>query len=354
VGLSNPTRNWQQQGSFISKVTPPGAEPDVGPLCCASWNCAWTPLILGALQQLMQPTSWDTTNPAVLNEVLAQANKLIARFGANPVCPPPSVASQVWVAQRGNDTVVRLNTDLLIIAPPLMLPGGSAPVGVAKAGSEIWVSCSGSNIIRRYDSFGNHLSPDIGDSSLSSPGLMETVGSEVWVTNPPAQSISRFRFDGSLAGVTTVSITEPVWGLHASGDFVYATEQAAGDPSLGQPLRFAADGLSGVGLLACANVGTPDDWMHQMRGCALSSFFTLWICSSAANYILNYNQATQHCINHFTDGRLDVPFDVEPVGGLMWVTNQGGNSISVFHGDQTPFALFADTSLNQPSGICVL
>jgi hypothetical protein len=354
VGLNNGVRNWQQQGSFISRATPPGAEPDIGPLCCASWNCAWTPLILGALQQLMQPTSWDTNDPAVLSTVLAQSNKLLARFGANPVCPPPTVANQVWVVQHGNDTVVRLNTNLQIVAPPIVLPGGSSPIGVAKAGSEIWVSCNATNLIRRYDAFGNHLSPDISDPSLDGPFLMETVGSEVWVTNPKTPSISRFRTDTSLAGVINLAGSLPPWGMYYNGVTVFATGQFDADPSNGDLYTFSAAGVPGPGLPACAAVGTPLDWMHCMRGLVVAPPGTLWICSSCANYILNYNQGTGHCINHFTDGFLNVPFDIERVGGVVWVTNQGGNSISVFDGTQAPVALFSDASLNQPSGICLL
>ena len=66
-----------QRGSFISKVPLPDSEPDAAATFTVTLSQAWRPVMLGALMQLMQPSSWDTTDPTALALVLARSFKLI-------------------------------------------------------------------------------------------------------------------------------------------------------------------------------------------------------------------------------------------------------------------------------------
>ncbi len=66
-----------QRGSFISKVPLPDTEPDAAATFTVTLSRAWRPVMLGALMQLMQPSSWDTTDPTALALVLARSFKLI-------------------------------------------------------------------------------------------------------------------------------------------------------------------------------------------------------------------------------------------------------------------------------------
>src|ERR1035437_4654302 len=69
---------WRyQRGSFISKVPLPDTEPDAAATFSVTLSQAWRPVMLGALMQLMQPSSWDTTDPTALALVLARSFKLI-------------------------------------------------------------------------------------------------------------------------------------------------------------------------------------------------------------------------------------------------------------------------------------
>src|SRR5665647_3815914 len=68
---------WRQRGSFISKVPLPDTEPDAAATFTVSLSQAWRPVMLGALMELMQPSSWDTTDPTALALVLARSFKLI-------------------------------------------------------------------------------------------------------------------------------------------------------------------------------------------------------------------------------------------------------------------------------------
>jgi hypothetical protein len=66
-----------QRGSFISKVPLPDAEPDDAATFTVTLSRAWRPVMLGALMQLVQPSSWDTTDANALALVLARSLKLI-------------------------------------------------------------------------------------------------------------------------------------------------------------------------------------------------------------------------------------------------------------------------------------
>jgi hypothetical protein len=66
-----PTENWLQQGSFLEAISAPTGDPDTGTLYqlpCISQE--YIPLLLGALDQLRNPSTWD---PTLTTAQLAQA-----------------------------------------------------------------------------------------------------------------------------------------------------------------------------------------------------------------------------------------------------------------------------------------
>lgn len=75
---SMPLPNWQPTGSFIRAATPPVGGPidgDLVQLPCI--NVDWLPLVLGALDQLRNPSTWlDTLSDSALESVLDRANYL--------------------------------------------------------------------------------------------------------------------------------------------------------------------------------------------------------------------------------------------------------------------------------------
>jgi hypothetical protein len=100
----DPQENWAQQGSFVSQVTPPAADPNVEPLVCVSFAAEWLPYVVGALQQLMQPTSWATTDPAVLSLAQERSTDLIALIGTAGPCAP-------MIQLRGHECVLQYSLD---------------------------------------------------------------------------------------------------------------------------------------------------------------------------------------------------------------------------------------------------
>lgn len=89
----NPSYWAEQIGSFQEAVDPPAAGPCDAPLLCFSVNAEWLPYMLGALQQLVQPTTWNVPDQAAMDDVLARATDLIAEIGTAVPCSsaPPAV-----------------------------------------------------------------------------------------------------------------------------------------------------------------------------------------------------------------------------------------------------------------------
>jgi hypothetical protein len=86
----NAADNWAQQGSFTAPVAVPGADPGDAPLICIEINAAWVPYVVGALMQLVQPTTWATTDPVAMTAVLTAATELIERVGTAGECMAPA------------------------------------------------------------------------------------------------------------------------------------------------------------------------------------------------------------------------------------------------------------------------
>jgi hypothetical protein len=153
----NPTENWQQQGSFVEAVPPPSALPDASPLVCVSFNQEWLPYVLGALQQLCQPTSWLIgAGPVTLADILAEATDLVAIVGNAHLCTP---------ADAGMDPAFQstftLLTDANSVVTTLHVTAGRTKGGVARlyADTHLTVPSAGFYTIRVAGDSTVHLTP---------------------------------------------------------------------------------------------------------------------------------------------------------------------------------------------------
>lgn len=81
-------RSYHQTSSFPAPVTPPSTEACDPPLVCFSINQEWMPYILGAAQQLLQPSTWDVADEAARRDVLDRATDVLAELGAAMPCTP--------------------------------------------------------------------------------------------------------------------------------------------------------------------------------------------------------------------------------------------------------------------------
>lgn len=82
-----PKQNWQQQGSFDVGEVPPSYDPDEGPLVCLPpVNQYWLPYIMGALDQLRNPSSWLVADDDAMYNTLARVTKLRKMLGGRAEC----------------------------------------------------------------------------------------------------------------------------------------------------------------------------------------------------------------------------------------------------------------------------
>jgi hypothetical protein len=99
-----PTINWQQQGSFEIPELPPTTEPDEGPfVCLPQFNRYWLPYVMGALDQLRNPSSWLVADDAAMYATLARVTKLREMLGVGTPC----MSYQL----RFNNCVLQYSTD---------------------------------------------------------------------------------------------------------------------------------------------------------------------------------------------------------------------------------------------------
>lgn len=74
------------KSSFETPAPLPTTDPDEGDLVCVSLARSWLPLVRGALLQLLQKATWDTTDPDDLNLAQSRADMLIDLFNDEAVC----------------------------------------------------------------------------------------------------------------------------------------------------------------------------------------------------------------------------------------------------------------------------
>lgn len=82
-----PKPNWVQQGSFVIPELPPTTEPDAAPLICLPpINQYWLPFVMGALDQLRNPSSWLVADDDAMFNTLARVARLKEMLGVGTEC----------------------------------------------------------------------------------------------------------------------------------------------------------------------------------------------------------------------------------------------------------------------------
>lgn len=82
-----PLVNWQQQGSFEIPEIPPVTDPDEEPLVCLPpINRYWLPYVVGALDQMRNPSSWLVASDDAMYACLSRVSKLREMIGVGEPC----------------------------------------------------------------------------------------------------------------------------------------------------------------------------------------------------------------------------------------------------------------------------
>lgn len=77
--------------SFVEPVPIPAPDSQDAPLICLQLNASWLPYVLGCLMQLVNPATWDTTDPAALQDIQQRAMDLIGTWGTAEACVAPEL-----------------------------------------------------------------------------------------------------------------------------------------------------------------------------------------------------------------------------------------------------------------------
>lgn len=89
-GWDMPQENWLQQGSYESGEIPPAVSPDAGtPICIGPVAQEWLPLILGALDQLRNPSAWIVADDAAMYQTLGRVDLLREIIATSLGCEVP-------------------------------------------------------------------------------------------------------------------------------------------------------------------------------------------------------------------------------------------------------------------------
>ena len=86
--------DYGPSGSFQWPIVAPADDPDAGVLVHVDFAAAYLPMILGCLLQLLEQSTWDTTDDATLLLAQERADQLIQMFaGGNLVYQPGMIIS---------------------------------------------------------------------------------------------------------------------------------------------------------------------------------------------------------------------------------------------------------------------
>lgn len=208
--------------------------PFVPPLSIDGYNVAstnlwwWNPVTLASGVSLNGGnfTGDMSAGPAIGPVVGGTENVLGATFAVAALRDLLVVGSQVWLADSGNNAIMRLGFDGLpadLPIPSTVNGGGS----MYDPGTDtIWWASETSRTIRRFHADGSSAGADFTTLIPSHADGMALVGSEVWVVVPASSIVMRFNQDGTSAGAN-ISIATPhlitVFGSHVwvgtSNDF---------------------------------------------------------------------------------------------------------------------------------------
>jgi microcystin-dependent protein len=153
--------NAEALSSFQIPFALPTTDPTAGPFCYVCFNLDWQPYVVGCLMQLLQQTTWDTTDPNALDLVQMRAFDLIQLFTGGCVATGQIsmfgalVAPDGWLLCDGSAVSRTTYADLFAVigttfgigdgVTTFNLPdlGGLVPVGSTGSGGSYPLAATG-------------------------------------------------------------------------------------------------------------------------------------------------------------------------------------------------------------------
>ena len=199
------------RSSYKQRIAPPASAPGAQPLAAVWLNTDWLPALLGALQQLAQPSVWDTADPTALALVLGRAQELISNVGNagiyTPVVPDPlnnGGVESIWIQNRPQGEWL-LNG--AVIVGPTGATGATGPTGATVTGP---TGATGASVTGPTGPTGSTVT---GPSGVTGPtGATGATGATVTgPTGPTGASVT------GPTGPTGATVTGPTGPTGATG-----------------------------------------------------------------------------------------------------------------------------------------
>jgi hypothetical protein len=310
-----PQTNWLQQGSFESGEIPPAVDPDAGTqICIGPLAQEWLPVILGALDQLRNPSTWIVADDAHMDTTLRRVDRLREIIAVGEGCQLPTMIrlTALCVLQYSND-------------------GGSTWVDATD-----WV-----------DNFGNcvrsNIPPPVPVNPPDAPPSNEACNIATWLTQQVLQKAFQQRATDRTANnsvsASVANIISAVFGntpfinfLTEAANYMVQTtdpETAADVAAASTDAGFAGDVLCAVfgaiqilGYVNAANFGTVASNIAAISYPAHS-----WAPTMLANFWTNLGLATIQQIQSegtVTDGDCSACSGVEWCHYFDFTLNDGG------------------------------
>jgi hypothetical protein len=278
------------------------------------------------------PTPTDTPTPT------ATPTPTPTKFSTCPVGDAPSALTfdgeSIWVANRGDDTVMKLNGDGDILHTSLV---GGSPDGLAYDGQDIWVLNDESRNVMKLAPDGMLLGTyeDVG----SYPQAIAFYDGNLWVVSQTyygAGSVFRLALDGSRRGIYSVGDTanaltfdrESVWVTN-SGEGTVSRLTFEGEPlgtfAVGDtPTAITFDGENiwvAADRLVCLTLEGEVSGIYDLKDKPTDLLFDgneLWVVSSWGHSVTRVTRDGEVVDTYDVGGwASDLTFD----GENIWVTN---------------------------------
>jgi YVTN family beta-propeller protein len=128
-------------------------------------------------------------------------------------------AGAVWVANKGENAVVRINPRTLSVVRTVSV--GRSPRGIAFADGAVWVANEGDDVVTRIDTASSSTTTiPVGDAPIA----VAVGAGSVWVVNSDDASVSRIDPESNEV-VATIALAHRPAGIAVSGETVWVAIQ---------------------------------------------------------------------------------------------------------------------------------
>lgn len=267
--------------------------------------------------------------------------------GQDPSCLTVGpFGSFVYVTLRGDDAVqtfsISPSHELVSSGPPE--PVAADPVGVAAdpSGSYLFVTSASTDVVESYRTpFGGGSWAKIDEhATLSQPGAVavDPTGRFLFVANEGSATITAYRLDGGIILAEASSAPAPTRSMpsalafSAGGDQLYASTPGASPFDL--VIAYTIDNEDGDLTLAPPGAEAKS-WptavaVHPLLPRAYAALNDPAGSGGVATYVLDPATGRPTFLNTVAVGLNPKDLVLDPLGGFLFVANQGGQDVTLF------------------------